>query len=157
MQNRRSRGERIAEGAAFAIYLVVLIYFLFFSEKFGREGGCAHGVNTIPFHEIRRFIVYRHVLGIRSVLMNLAGNIVAFMPFGMFLPVILRKRPHGMTVILLGALFSAAVEITQLVTGLGSCDVDDVILNTVGVILGWIIYWIAHCIRRGVIGNGRKR
>lgn len=44
----------------------------------------AYHYNLIPFHEIMRFIKYRHVLGWQAVALNIWGNIIAFMPFGSF-------------------------------------------------------------------------
>ena len=51
------------------------------------EGRTYH-YNLELFKEIGRFIKYRHVLGTKAVLLNLVGNIVAFFPFGFFLPVL---------------------------------------------------------------------
>ncbi|MBE5985717.1 MAG: VanZ family protein, partial [Paenibacillaceae bacterium] len=62
----------------FIIYLIFLAYFLFFSDYFGRSGHIReeYAYNLIPLKEIKRFIVYRHVVGIKSFLLNVVGNIV---------------------------------------------------------------------------------
>ena len=80
----------------FIVYLIFLAYFLFFSEDFGRGSHLQeeYAYNLVPFKEIRRFIVYWHVVGIRSFLLNIVGNVVGFMPFGFFLPVISRRSRH---------------------------------------------------------------
>ena len=56
----------------FIVYLIFLAYFLFFSEDFGRGSHLQeeYAYNLVPFKEIRRFIVYWHVVGIRSFLLN---------------------------------------------------------------------------------------
>ena len=62
---------------------------------------------------------------------NLAGNIVAFMPIGILIPLVTRSLSLGRT-FLVGLALSAGIELTQFFTGLGSCDIDDIILNVLG-------------------------
>lgn len=126
-------------------YLALLIYFLFFSEGFGRNFGCRkYHYNFIPFKEIVRFIKYRHILGFRAFFVNVFGNIIAFMPMGFFVPS-LREQHTGLFFTVLTCFsVSLLVEVTQLVTRLGCCDVDDLILNTLGGLLGYLTYLILH-------------
>ena len=101
----------------FIVYLIFLAYFLFFSEDFGRGSHLQeeYAYNLVPFKEIRRFIVYWHVVGIRSFLLNIVGNVVGFMPFGFFLPVISRRSRHWYNTVLLSFLFSLCIETVQLI------------------------------------------
>ncbi|NNJ28609.1 VanZ family protein [Lacrimispora defluvii] len=133
----------------FIIYLIFLAYFLFFSDYFGRSGHIReeYAYNLIPLKEIKRFIVYRHVVGIKSFLLNVAGNIVCFMPFGFFLPVISRRSRRFFNTTLLSFLFSLCIETTQLIFKVGSFDVDDMILNSLGGMIGYIFYKIVQHIR----------
>ena len=138
--NKLDRKFRIIGIVLFLIYLLFLSYVLFFAESFGRSTVVdTHGYNTVPFYEIRRYIDNFDRLGIISVI-NLGGNVLAFMPFGFFRPIIGRRKHSFIRTLVQGCLFSAAVEVTQLVTDVGSFDVDDIILNTSGVILGYIIF-----------------
>ena len=83
----RKGKHRVLAFVFFLIYFAVLFYFLFFSEEMGRTySERAYHYNLIPFHEIMRFVKYRHVLGWQAVVLNIRGNIIAFMPFGSFLP-----------------------------------------------------------------------
>ena len=68
----------------FILYLIALTYFLFFAESFGRVPGAQtdYAYNLMPFREISRFIKYRGLLGFQAVLLNLAGNVLGFVPFG---------------------------------------------------------------------------
>lgn len=76
----------------FTLYILILCYFLFFAEGFGRGMAVeTHGYNTVPFLEIRRYINNFYKLGMISVL-NLGGNILAFMPFGFFRPIIGKRK-----------------------------------------------------------------
>ncbi|WP_394526422.1 VanZ family protein [Lacrimispora sp. JR3] len=133
----------------FLIYLLFLVYFLFFSDFFGRGSHLRqdYAYNLVPLKEIRRFIVYRKVVGLESFLLNIVGNIAGFMPFGFFLPVISRRSRRFFNTVLLSFLFSLTIETIQLVFKVGSFDVDDMILNTAGGILGYTLYKIVQHIR----------
>ena len=96
--------------------------------------------NLTPFREIRRFIVYRRTLGWFAVLSNLLGNVLAFVPFGMILPMLTPKCRNFFHIVLLGFDFSLFVETIQLISKVGSFDVDDLILNTLGAALGYLAY-----------------
>ena len=75
----------------FILYVLVLIYFLFFSEEYGRAAmeERQYRYNLIPFVEIRRFWVYRKQLGLMAVVTNLFGNVIGFLPLLFLLPVML--------------------------------------------------------------------
>lgn len=124
----------------FVIYLVMMVYFLFFSERFGRVPSDSYHYNLKPFTEIGRYLSYIDTIGLTNVLINLLGNVVCFMPLGFMLPVLSQRRWKGIRTTLLCCLASVIVELTQLVSKLGSCDVDDVLLNTLGGFLGYILF-----------------
>lgn len=109
--------------------------------------------NMTPFLEIRRFWTKRHVLGFKSVFLNLGGNILGFMPIGFFLPVITRHLRRFFRAVGIGFLISALVEIIQYYTGTGICDVDDVILNTFGAFLGYMAFLICDIVRKKIYGR----
>lgn len=74
---------------------------------------------------------------------NLVCNLIMFVPYGFLLPFrIQRNKRTGIKVVLSGCIVSVAIEVFQYVTALGLCDIDDVILNTMGVVLGYGIYKI---------------
>ena len=88
----------------FVLYVLLLIYFLFFSEEYGRVAAeeREYRYNLIPFIEIRRFWIYREQLGVFAVVTNLLGNVIGFIPYGFILPVIARKCRSGFFIILSG-------------------------------------------------------
>lgn len=139
----------------FLLYLLALAYFLFFSESYGRIviGEGEYHYNLIPFREIRRFWVYREQVGTIAWLTNLFGNVLGFLPYGFILPIISRNLRNCWTIIFSGFLFSLLVETIQLVTKVGSFDVDDLILNTLGVILGYLAFAVCDKIRRVYYGK----
>ena len=125
----------------FVLYLVLLTYFLFFAEEMGRTPGIRAGYsyNLTPLKEIRRFLTHADVLGWRAVFLNIVGNMAAFMPFGFFLPEIWSRVDRWYTTTLLGAVFSLCIETTQLVFRVGSFDVDDLMINTLGACAGYLL------------------
>lgn len=125
----------------FALYIAGLVYFLFFAEMLDRTGiERSYRYNLIPFREIRRFIVYADLLGPMAVISNLFGNIVIFMPFGFLVPILGRKKRNFWFTSLLSFALSLTVECIQLVTRTGCFDVDDIFLNTIGGMLGYLVY-----------------
>ncbi len=132
----------------FVIYLVVMVYFLFFSEQMGRIPSDTYHYNLKPFAEIQRYLNNISVLGIYNVMLNLAGNVICFMPLGFVLPIITNRNWGIIKVTIISFLASLFVEVLQLVSKLGSCDVDDMILNTLGGFLGYILFVICRGIYR---------
>ena len=131
----------------FIIYIVGLAYCLFFSERYGRVPGEGYSYNLVLFKEINRFVKYRHLMTMESFLLNLFGNVIGFMPFGFFVPMLSRKKGF-FSILCLAFLFSLTIETVQLVLKVGTFDVDDLFLNTLGGILGYICYAIFHGIYR---------
>ncbi|MCI8599137.1 MAG: VanZ family protein [Lachnospiraceae bacterium] len=124
-----------------AIYLACLIYFMFFSESYGRTAMHRdYQYNLVLFREIWRFIKYRDVLGPAAVFVNLAGNVAVFIPYGFALPLLFRKVHSFLQVTILSFGFSLLVETLQLILRVGCFDVDDLLLNTVGGCIGYLIF-----------------
>lgn len=139
----------------FVVYVLALIYFLFFSEEYGRVAmeERQYRYNLVPFVEIRRFWVYREQLGFWAVFTNLFGNVAGFLPFGFMLPVISGKMRSGWMIVLSGFGLSVAVEVIQLITKVGCFDVDDMILNTAGAAIGYLFFFICNHLRRKIYGK----
>lgn len=101
--------------------------------------------NLVPLKEIMRFVRYRNRVGFGAFFINVFGNVIAFMPMGFFLPAVSGKKLKGIQIALLCLAFSLLVETVQLLTKLGCFDVDDLILNTLGGFLGYLIYRLCRC------------
>lgn len=139
--NNHKKQIRLLCRVLFALYIAGLVYFLFFAEMLDRTGiERSYRYNLIPFREIRRFIVYADLLGPMAVISNLFGNIVIFMPFGFLVPILGRKKRNFWFTSLLSFALSLTVECIQLVTRTGCFDVDDIFLNTIGGMLGYLVY-----------------
>ena len=126
----------------FILYILLLFYLLFFSESYGRTiEERDYRYNLELFKEIKRFWNYREALGWKTVLVNLLGNVIAFVPFGFCLPFFSKIGKSFFGSIFLSALFSFLVESVQLVTKVGAFDVDDIFLNAFGGFVGFLIYY----------------
>lgn len=133
----------------FIIYILLLSYFLFFSEKYGRTGSSLeYRYNLQLFKEIKRFITYRKELGFESFIVNILGNVLAFAPFGFILPFINPSNRKFINVVLLSLELTLAVELIQLLLKVGIFDVDDIFLNTLGGILGYLGFVLCNRIYR---------
>ncbi|WP_420488189.1 VanZ family protein [Gottfriedia acidiceleris] len=78
----------------------------------------------------------------------MAGNVLLFIPLGFALPILLFKLTNRKTIVI-GFTLSLAIELIQATSGLflgynyRSCDIDDLILNTIGTIIGLAIYKVS--------------
>lgn len=149
----------------FICYITLLAHYLFFSEEYGRtEHYSTYQYNLELFAEIKRYLNNWEQIGISLFLVNLVGNVVVFVPFGFLVPVIYREQRKKVVyqghffrgfvfVTILGALFSLCIETIQLVTKVGCFDVDDLFLNTCGVIIGYFLYYLS----KKVIASFKRR
>ncbi|MCR4721267.1 MAG: VanZ family protein [Lachnospiraceae bacterium] len=101
-------------------------------------------LNPVPFETIIYFhtlLTYRLPFSVYAqVLANLVGNIVLFIPFGYFLFGIKEKKRHSfLKVILISSLIIIIIEVSQMLSLRGYCDIDDLILNELGVAVGYLI------------------
>lgn len=97
--------------------------------------------NFIPFKTIKMYIRYYDLPGLRSF-SNLFGNILIFIPIGMLMPMA-HKASRNVWVMLANAfLFVLGIEVFQLFSAFGAFDVDDIILNCFGVLIGRAVYQI---------------
>ena len=87
-------------------------------------------------------------MGTEAFLLNTAGNVVCFMPFGFFLPIISPRFGKWYLMLILSFLLTLSIETIQLVFKVGSFDVDDMLLNTLGGVIGYIVFAICNMIRR---------
>ena len=111
----------------FLIYILLLFYIVSFQD------GSYGSSNFIPFEEI-----FRYDLNDKLFFTNVVGNILLFIPFGLFISYILGIK-KVIPIIILTLISSISIEVTQILIG-RVFDVDDVILNLLGGIIGFYIY-----------------
>lgn len=133
----------------FYLYIILLFYFLFLSERYGRDNPSTElRYNLVFFQEIKRFIQYRHLLGFENFVVNILGNVIAFAPYGFLLPILKKSYRNFFVITFLSMFFSLSIELIQLTTRVGIFDVDDILLNTIGGVLGYIIFLVFNGIRK---------
>lgn len=136
---------------AFLVYVLVLVYLLFFCDRYGRTVQFdTMQYNLVPFEEIRRYIMNWEYFTVEQFVANIAGNICLFIPFGALLFVWKGKPVSFLEVTLSSFLLSLVIELVQLVSRVGVCDVDDMILNTVGGMIGYFVYLIVRTVFRRI-------
>lgn len=116
-------------------YTLFLLYLMFFG--FGRSQYDINIVRLIPMFSTVGFV--KQTILWKTIIINIFGNILIFVPFG-FLGIVFPKL-NQFWILILDFLFAIIiVESLQYFTRLGVFDIDDVILNTVGVAIGFWIY-----------------
>ncbi|WP_145048393.1 VanZ family protein [Paenibacillus xylanexedens] len=130
-----SRQCKIIMAVFTVIYVLFMGNLLFFK---GRTVGLSYQYNWMPFETIRPLLLEREKYTTEAWVKNLFGNIVLFIPLGVCIPVLFRKCRSFLKLTVNVILILFAVELTQLVTRVGTFDVDDIILNTVGAWIGYV-------------------
>lgn len=146
--SKRSR-LRILGKILFIFYIGFIIYFLLFSDWYGRsvERMQEYRYNLVLFKEIKRFWQYREQLGAYAMFTNLFGNVLIFVPFGFFMPMASKYRSF-FSAVFYSFVLSFCVETFQLIAKVGSFDVDDLLLNTIGGAFGYVVFVVCAAIRR---------
>ena len=135
----------------FALYIVVVIKVIIFKYPFeqlraiantGQKGVILEGLGTanfVPFHTIKMYIEYAYKL---NSVENLAGNVLAFVPFGFLFPLVSQDGRKFSVMFVNAFTFVLGIETFQLFSAFGAFDVDDILLNCLGAALGFGIYKI---------------
>ena len=135
----------------FVVYAGVLLWLLFdrpiAQDPVSDYAEIMRGnMNLIPFHTIGNYwkVVTRWEFTplFRHCVINLGGNVFLFIPIGYFLPRLWPFLRNFFSFLLTCTMAITLVELLQLVTLLGSLDIDDLILNLSGMIVGYLISMI---------------
>ena len=133
----------------FIIYCATMLWLLF-GRSFGWVEGLSYqqmlqnNINLTPLYTIKNYLrvvinrtndaVYAHCL------INLLGNVLLFIPIGYLLPKIWPTQRNFFVFIFSAFLLILAIEVTQLFSLLGSFDIDDIILNFPGMLIGYFLW-----------------
>lgn len=110
----------------FVIYFVVLLNTVFFSRELNSRTGT----------EMRLFGTWGVTMQAHAWVIE---NVLLFIPFGLLLPFFFPKG-WNWVIMVLGFVCSVAIESIQFYTGYGFCQLDDVVMNTLGTIIGYLLY-----------------
>ena len=115
-------------------YLAAIIYiWLLFEILTMTEINSASGINLIPFSEILRYKV-----GTKLFYYNVLGNIIIFIPFGYLIGSYVNPKKIW-PIVVTTLVTSGVVELVQLKIG-RSFDIDDILLNIIGSIIGFLLF-----------------
>jgi glycopeptide antibiotics resistance protein len=154
-----SKGFKISTWLLFILYLLILVNVIILKDgtvfTMGRLRSeipllqRIKGVNIIPLKTVIPYL--RGEPSVNISIRNLAGNILAFSPLGFLLPLLIQKM-NKMTSIFLASLgVSLLIEVIQVLLCWGSGDIDDLILNVFGAILGFGVYYLFKNLYKGRI------
>lgn len=121
------------------LYILIMIKLLFLRGRFVGDG---YRYNVIPLKTITSLIVHRDRYNVDTWVKNLLGNIVLFIPLGVIIPAIYKPFLKLSRFLACSLALLITVELIQLITRVGSFDVDDVILNMLGAAIGYLITMI---------------
>lgn len=124
----------------FCYWFILLFYVFLLVDTVFISRESLRSVNLIPFNSIKEFIMVDNGFGqVRIVDMNIWGNILMFVPAGIY--IILHKKHRSiMKNLFIILLSSLAIEATQFIFALGALDIDDIILNVMGGFIGLAFY-----------------
>ena len=139
--------KKIIVFTLFAVYILLAFNLLFFIRssmwkyytyiEYFRDY-----TNFIPFRTVIEFIGYirdRNVYYLEMSKDNLIGNLLIFMPLGVFLPAVWKKQRRFVSFFLTASAVIIGVETIQFITMCGACDIDDYILNIAGALAGFAL------------------
>ena len=144
-RQKNPQGGKVFCRLLFVLYCLLMLWLLF-GQRWDTVDYSARHWNLKAFSTVT---MYWNLLKsnasayhIRQAFINLAGNVVMFVPLGYFLPRLFGKMKPLWKTMLMSCFLIVAVELTQYFTYLGTCDIDDLILNLVGCLLGWLLWRI---------------
>jgi len=143
---------QVAKGFAILIgfiYLMILIGILFLSDREYRVPtvisllyNLRYSTNFIPFYTIGNYIIawIKGTVNQSTIIINIVANILIFAPMGMLLPTLFAKLRRKKTFLITMLIMLICVELIQFLFGVGSCDIDDIILNMTGAYIFYNIW-----------------
>lgn len=129
----RTHHEKVVFYKEFLMIISICYIFLLFQLLTKVEMNSSSGFNIIPFQEI-----FRYEIGSRLFIYNVFGNIMAFVLFGLIISSYIKPKTI-VPPLIISLLVSVTVEFVQLNIG-RSFDVDDIILNVLGGLIGFLLY-----------------
>lgn len=118
------------------VYTIFLLYMMFFGS--GREASDVSYIQMEPFMTIQKFFTDTKINN-EDFLVNIIGNIFVFSPFG-WLGLCLKKFNKFIPTSFYFLLIITSVETLQYITGRGIADIDDIFLNTFGMLIGFFLF-----------------
>ena len=136
----KNSSKKISFHEEFLNLLFIVYILLLFELLTGTENNSGTGINLVPFSEI-----FRYQVGSKMFIYNTLGNILLFVPYGYFVTRYINGKSLYQ-IFIISFVTSLTVEILQVKLG-RSFDIDDVILNVIGGMVGYFLYIALNAIR----------
>ena len=139
----------------FSAYIIILVYLVIFKgpiifkvvspidytlNEMNQDQPGPRSYNLIPLRTIKSYYKEEFYFLSSSLVSNVFGNVILFMPFGFLYPLVFRKATSFQQVVLATVILSLGFELMQFATNTGFCDIDDFMLNTIGGMIGYAFY-----------------
>ena len=143
--------DRIAK-ITFILYIALMLWLLF-GQRVSNDvqGGywdeLSQNINLVPFRTIGGYMdrLYNSAGKLNhQAVINLGGNVIMFIPLGFLLPFVSDRAKKLKNCFVMTFAVILSVELLQLATLLGSFDIDDLLLNMIGIFMGWMAYIKIH-------------
>ena len=128
----------------FVFYVILLIHLTVFREEHS-IGNIEFNMQTLASINLTPLVhTFKLTQGVTlfDYYYNLYGNILWFVPMGFAVAYLLNKKPYFMKTILIGFCFSFSIETLQFIFGTGITDIDDLLFNTIGTLIGLVCFMI---------------
>lgn len=152
LKNKRIDWKREAQLLLVYICIVVVVRFTFC--PFGKVDGKIQPLlfdkdQILPFWlNFKPFVYWFDYPTMKEALLNLIGNTTMFIPLGIVWPSVFKKLNTHSKIIAAGVGVTLTIEILQLPFFGRATDIDDLILNSAGYLMGYGIYLLAHKLRK---------
>ena len=149
-EDEQTRKIRDTLKVVFFVYLSILIKLVVFKypteqlkeiSQFWSSRVVLEGLDSANFTLFRTIKMYIRYWGRLNSFENLFGNIFLFSPLGFFLPFLHKKSRDWWALLGYSFLLVCGIEIFQLITAFGAFDVDDILLNCIGSLIGYLGFY----------------
>lgn len=127
---------KVVAGVFFATYLALLLGGTILSREIGLYGT----EDFIPFWSYYEVFARRNV----DIGMQMLANVILFIPWGIIIPIAFPRMRRFVWNVVASVIFSAMIEVVQLLFECGRCELDDVIHNTLGAVIGYGIWMLGY-------------
>ena len=164
MNNKLFRRKHVR--LIFFLYLLIVLKVIIFKYPLWQLREIAAGwekdvilegldtANFTLFKTIRMYIDYSYKL---NSFENLVGNIVAFVPFGFLLPYVIKREKCFFIMLFQSFFLVVGIEVFQLFSAFGAFDVDDILLNCFGAVLGYLVYKAYEALNKRFESKQKKK
>ncbi len=139
----------------FSIYILLIIFIVIlkfegtFDELFSRINQAkADNYRPVNLELFRTIKLQIRCLPSNWSVTNLVGNVILFVPFGILFPTAFKRLSNFFIVFFVGLFAIFAIETSQYIWYLGTFDVDDILLNAIGLVIGYIFWAVFSSLKK---------